>query len=58
MLIPRPHHGAPLQRPFPFTMGSAFEAIQFLFSEYLVTRLAERLGQSEDAMRARHTNLE
>ena len=42
----------------PFTMGSAFEAIQFMVSEYLVCCLAGRLRESEDAMRARHTNLE
>ena len=58
VLIPARTMARPSSDPSPFTMGSAFEAIQFLFSEYLVTRLAKRLGESEDAMRARHTNLE
>ncbi len=44
--------------PSSFTMGSAFEGMLFMLSEYLVGRLAERLGETEDAMRARHTNLE
>lgn len=44
--------------PSAFTMGSAFEGMLFMLSEYLVGRLAERMGESEDAMRARHTNLE
>ncbi len=58
VLIPARTMARPSSDPSPFTMGSAFEAIQFLFSEYLVMRLAERTGESEDAMRARHTNLE
>ena len=58
VLIPARTMARPSSDPSPFTMGSAFEAIQFLFSEYLVTQLAKRLGESEDAMRARHTNLE
>ena len=29
-----------------------------MMSEYLVGRLAVRMGETEDAMRARHTNLE
>nr|WP_321986706.1 SIS domain-containing protein [uncultured Lichenicoccus sp.] len=44
--------------PSAFTMGSAFEGMLFMLSEYLVGLLAQRLGETEDAMRARHTNLE
>lgn len=58
VLIPARTMARPSSDPSPFTMGSAFEAIQFMFSEYLVSQLADRLGESEDAMRARHTNLE
>ncbi|MDA8250933.1 MAG: 6-phospho-3-hexuloisomerase [Rhodospirillales bacterium] len=39
-------------------MGSAFEAAQFLLAEYVVAALRHRRGIAEDAMRARHTNLE
>jgi len=39
-------------------MGSLYEAAQFLFGEYLVLMLRERLEVSAEAMRARHTNLE
>ncbi len=39
-------------------MGSLFEGAQFLFFEFLVLRLRDRLGATADEMRARHTNLE
>ena len=39
-------------------MGSAYEGALFLFSEYIVARLATTLTIDEGAMRARHTNLE
>jgi 6-phospho-3-hexuloisomerase len=39
-------------------MGSLYEATQFMFFEFLVMRLKDRLGESTDSMRARHTNLE
>ena len=39
-------------------MGSLYEAVQFLFGEYLVLMLRERLKTSPEAMRDRHTNLE
>jgi len=58
ILIPAKTMARPSGDSSPFTMGSAFEAIQFMVSEYLVARLAERMGESEEAMRARHTNLE
>ena len=58
VLIPARTMARPSTDPSPFTMGSAFEAIQFMFSEYLVASLAARMGESEDAMRERHTNLE
>lgn len=58
VLIPARTMARSVDDPSPFTMGSAFEAAQFMVSEYLVGRLAHRLGQTETAMRARHTNLE
>ncbi len=58
ILLPARTMARPTSDPSPFTMGSAFEAAQFMASEYLVVRLVERLGETEDSMRARHTNLE
>lgn len=39
-------------------MGSLYEGAQFLFFEFLVLRLRDRLGETAEKMRARHTNLE
>jgi 6-phospho-3-hexuloisomerase len=39
-------------------MGSLFEGAQFLVFELLVLGLQERLGESAETMRARHTNME
>ena len=39
-------------------MGSLFEGAQFLLSEILVMKLRDRLAQTAETMRARHTNLE
>lgn len=39
-------------------MGSLYEGAQFLLYEILVMMLKERLGESAENMRARHTNLE
>jgi len=39
-------------------MGSLFEGAQFLFFEFLVLRLRDRLGETAETMRTRHTNLE
>lgn len=39
-------------------MGSLFEGAQFLFFEILIMKLRDRLGETADSMRGRHTNLE
>lgn len=39
-------------------MGSLYEGAQFLLYEILVMMLKERLGETPETMRARHTNLE
>jgi 6-phospho-3-hexuloisomerase len=39
-------------------MGSLYEGAQFLLYEILVMMLKERLGETGESMRARHTNLE
>ncbi|MDB5525691.1 MAG: putative 6-phospho-3-hexuloisomerase [Rhizobium sp.] len=39
-------------------MGSLYEGAQFLFYEILVIMLRDRIGESPESMRARHTNLE
>ncbi|MCT7377828.1 6-phospho-3-hexuloisomerase [Chelativorans salis] len=39
-------------------MGSLFEGVQYLAFELLIMALRERLGESAETMRARHTNLE
>jgi 6-phospho-3-hexuloisomerase len=39
-------------------MGSLFEAAQMLVFELIVLKLRDRLGETAESMRARHTNLE
>jgi 6-phospho-3-hexuloisomerase len=39
-------------------MGSLFEFAETIFLELVVVRLRDRLGETADTMRARHTNLE
>lgn len=39
-------------------MGSLYEGAQFLLYEILVIMLKERLGETSESMRGRHTNLE
>jgi 6-phospho-3-hexuloisomerase len=39
-------------------MGSLFEGAMFLVFEALVLRLRDRLGETAESMRARHTNME
>lgn len=49
-----PGHGARSVLP----MGSLFEGVQYVAFELLVLALRERLGETAETMRARHTNLE
>jgi D-arabinose 5-phosphate isomerase GutQ len=58
LVLPARTMARPSSDPSLFTMGSAFEATLLMFSEYLIARLARRMGEGEDDMRARHTNLE
>ena len=39
-------------------MGSLFETAQMLLFEMIILKLRERLGESAETMRARHTNME
>ena len=39
-------------------MGSIYEGALFLLFEYMVLILRDRLGETPDTMRARHTNME
>lgn len=39
-------------------MGSLFEGAQFMVFEFIVLALRDRLGETAESMRARHTNLE
>jgi 6-phospho-3-hexuloisomerase len=39
-------------------MGSLFETAQMIVFELVILRLRERLGETAETMRARHTNLE
>jgi 6-phospho-3-hexuloisomerase len=39
-------------------MGSMFEAAQMVFFELVILKLRDRLGETSETMRARHTNLE
>jgi 6-phospho-3-hexuloisomerase len=44
--------------PSVLPMGSLFEGAQFVVFELLVLLLRDRLGETAETMRARHTNLE
>lgn len=39
-------------------MGSLFEATQFILFEILILKIREKIGETPETMRARHTNLE
>jgi 6-phospho-3-hexuloisomerase len=39
-------------------MGSLFETAQMILLEILILKLRDRLGETAETMRARHTNLE
>lgn len=39
-------------------MGSLYETAQMVFFELVILRLRDRLGETAESMRARHTNLE
>ena len=39
-------------------MGSLFETAQMLLFELVILKLRDRLGETAQTMRARHTNLE
>jgi 6-phospho-3-hexuloisomerase len=39
-------------------MGSLYESVQLIFFDLVSILLREKMGQSPDGMRARHTNLE
>jgi 6-phospho-3-hexuloisomerase len=45
-------------QPSLLPMGSLYEAAQLIFFDLVAILLRERTGQTPDAMRARHTNLE
>ena len=47
-----------LTAPGVLPMGSAFEAVEFLLSDLLATRVGQARGESTARMRSRHTNLE
>ncbi|MGB3646875.1 MAG: 6-phospho-3-hexuloisomerase [Mesorhizobium sp.] len=46
------------KRSSAFPMGSLFEGAMFVLFEAMVLKLKQRLGVTDEAMRARHTNLE
>ncbi len=46
------------ETPSVLPMGSLYEGAQYLAFELMVLALRERLGESPETMRARHTNLE
>lgn len=59
LLIPAQTMARDQSAPTSFLpMGSLYEGAQFLLFEILVMRLKERLGETAESMRARHTNLE
>ncbi len=46
------------EEPSVLPMGSVYETAQLIFFELVVIMLRERLGETTETMRARHTNLE
>lgn len=50
--------GGPTAARSVLPMGSLFEAGQMILFEVVVLKLRERLGETAETMRARHTNLE
>lgn len=59
LLIPAQTMARDQSAPTSFLpMGSLYEGAQFLLFEILVMMLKERLGETAERMRARHTNLE
>lgn len=50
------NHSTPSRSLLP--MGSLYEAAQLVFFDVISILLREKMGQSPDEMRARHTNLE
>jgi len=47
-----------LDAPGVLPMGSAFEALEFLLTDFLATRVRQSRRESAEQMRSRHTNLE
>ncbi len=45
-------------QPSVLPMGSVYETAQLIFFELVVIMLRQRLGETAESMRARHTNLE
>lgn len=59
LLIPAQTMARDQAQPTSFLpMGSVFEGAQFVFFEILIMLLRDRLGETTESMRARHTNLE
>lgn len=59
LLIPAQTMARDQSEPTSFLpMGSLYEGAQFLLFEILVMLMKERLGETAESMRARHTNLE
>lgn len=59
LVIPAQTMARDQQAPTSFLpMGSLYEGAQFLLYEILIVMLKDRLGETADSMRARHTNLE
>jgi 6-phospho-3-hexuloisomerase len=59
LLIPAQTMASDQSAPTSFLpMGSLYEGAQFVLYEILVMMLKDRLGETADRMRARHTNLE
>lgn len=58
LLIPAQTMASDVGGPSRLPMGSVFEGAMFLVFEVLVLRLADRLGETAESMRVRHTNME
>jgi len=59
LLIPAQTMARDQNQPTSFLpMGSVYEGAQFVFFEILVMLVRDRLGETSESMRERHTNLE
>jgi len=58
LTLPAQTMATDIDSPALLPMGSAYEGALFVLFEIMVLRLKDRLGETTESMRARHTNME